>query len=202
MQLQPVTTTREVSYPTRIPGSRSGLLRSLKRAALAACASGALLLGGCYGATPANGGGEETETIEINGLVTGVMQVYETPEEDPELLAGDVAAPAFTCGSVQEWAVGWAPGWVEGSLCGEEIAMAAVEVTTEGDYELLLENNAEAVLVSILSPDGEEVAQLGPEAPSAIVTMTAGRWSLEATPVDPVENGSAWFSLSINAVDR
>lgn len=51
MQLNPIIETLEPTYPVRT-GKERAVRRWIRRSLAAACASGAILLGGCYGANP------------------------------------------------------------------------------------------------------------------------------------------------------
>lgn len=202
MQLRPVSEPCPTAYPARLPVRRPGTFEIVRKAVAAACASGALLLGACYGSTPLDGGeGGEWTGGELGRVPT--LRVVEPPPlpPEPEPMPGDVAAPGFTCGSLQEWSIAWAPGWIEGSLCGDEIAYGGLEVSASGRHVVRIVSGAEHALVAVVDPAGEEVAQVGGEAPQIEVDLTVGRWTFEATPVDPVANPYAWISLTIEPLN-
>jgi hypothetical protein len=205
VKLQPQRDTTAPTYPSRIPGRRT-IVTLLRKAAVATCASGAMLLGACYGATPFH---DEVDTTSPPDTHFTVVQDFIAPDYQPpplppdvEPMPGEMAGPGFTCGSVEEYMVGAAPTVFYGYLCEDSVAMAGVDVSIEAPYFLTLGEGVDFVLVSVLSPDGEEVAQLGPEAPSIILEMTPGRWVLEATASNPDAVPRGDFTISVLLPER
>lgn len=177
MQLAPVNKADcEPTYPRR------KWVRStwLKRALGVAAVSVAMGLGAC-------GGGGDRLTDDW---------------EDVDM-PGAMPAPNFWCADEQPDSLPTlsSPGTYDGELCGESTGWAAIEVGTDGVYQLELLSGVEHVGLAVINPDGEQVAQLDDELSVVNIAFTSGQWTFAATANDPVSNGWAWFQLSIQPLD-
>jgi len=124
-------------------------------------------------------------------------------------LSGDIATPEyFACkagdlSGASDVAPIPVPGYFSGTLCGEETALGVFDVVGDGpDLSIALDEGVEGTVIAVLDPDGTEVAEVNPDQPTADLPRIEGRWTLAATPLDPVENGVDWFSGRINLADE
>lgn len=200
MTLHPVATIETPSYPRRRGGATAFGL-SLRRALGALIASGALCLGGCYGATAVGPEGDDDNEFDFHSVVELTQVVTEQPplpDWDDEDMAGGMRAPAFECGQAPEWGDYSVPSYLEGYLCGDQPSVGTVEVTAEGAYEVAIATGEGLLLVEIYDPGDALVAELGPDQPSVTLDMTVGNWTLVVTPADPEADPSAWFAIEIS----
>ena len=201
MKLNPVDRDSHPSYPVRT-GKDSMLRRWVRRSLVAAFASGALWMGGCYGASPYHERPDDpTPTSEIPTDVLTILEVVvEQPPlpEDPEPMDGGMMAPTFTCGAAEDWYIETAPAYLEGSLCDTDPSVASLDVSAEADYVVSFGYGGEYTFLSIRDPAGEEIAEIGPDMTSVVMTMTEGRWTLVATPADPMNNATSWFAVQVD----
>jgi len=205
MKLTPVTAKPQQSYPARVE-RRTGGRTWLKRAIAAASTAGALCFGGCYGSSPIGEigpGVTPPDTTEPATIVSTERPGRYEPAE--ERLSGDWAPMWFQCGdAAPEYLenIG-APGWFEGSLCGDQTSWAAFDVEGDGpDLRINLDYGGELAVIAVIAPDGTEVAELGADTLSAVVSRTPGRFLLAATALDPTEHGWDWFSGTIELVEE
>ena len=111
---------------------------------------------------------------------------------------GGMMAPAFSCGALSEWSIQTVPAWLDGSLCGEQNALAAVDVAEDGRYRISVSSGGEYVLLSVLDPTGEVLVELTPDTTTADVDLSPGRWTLVASPADPIDYSYSWFEVTVD----
>jgi hypothetical protein len=199
MQLNPVGQPSIPSYPVRT-GKETSFTRWVRRALAAACATGAIWMGGCYGSTGVGGDDPRPLDPTFTEIVSVVLEQPPLPD-DPEPMDGGMMAPAFTCGGTSEWYVASVPGWLDGSLCGDRPAVAQFEITSAGRYRVALASGGEYVFLSLQDSVGEELVELTPDVTAAEVELSAGRWILVATAADPMDNPNAWFEVTVDPAD-
>ena len=204
MTLNPVRTRTKPEYPTHRRRS-NGLLAWARRAAAAGLASASLALGGCYGVSAY----DEERLIDLDQeddeTVAELLDLpwIEIPpiDEDTTDMAGGMRAPGFECMAPPEYSDWRVPAYLDGQLCGEETAWASFTVDEAGPVRLTL-GNAPYVAVALVGPDGQELAELGPDPSwnevSVLVELEAATYQLAATAADPVGNPSAWFWVQID----
>jgi hypothetical protein len=195
MQLNPVGQPSIPSYPVRT-GKETTFTRWVRRALAAACATGAIWAAGCYGSTGVGGDDPRPDDPTFTEIVEVVLEQPVLPE-NPEPMDGGMMAPAFTCGPVSEWYTVSLPGWLDGSLCGDEAAMAQFEVTTAGRYQIELSSGGEFVFLSVQDTAGEQIVELTPDATLVDVELPAGLGFMVATAADPMDNPNAWFTVNV-----
>ena len=191
MELKPITETIKPQSPRRARAETS-LRRWLRRGLTALATSGALAISGC---------GMSTLHSDLDDptLLAWLENVTEQPPlpEDPEPMDGGIGAPSFTCGSAAEYWVEPAPTYLEGGLCDDQPAMGTFDVYTAGTYRITVSWGGEFVLLDIIDPGGEVVAEIGPDDAFAELHLEEGRWTLSATPADPIDHPFEWFGVSI-----
>jgi hypothetical protein len=165
-----------------------------------ACSAGSIWLGGCYGATPLDRDDSSLE-ISLPDLIEIIEQQPPLPDEENVPVPGGERAPMFNCGSLLDWGEYWAPAYLDGSLCNDQPALASFHIAEEGRYRVNLTDGAEAVLLTVIDPEGVEVATLSPDVTSLELELATGQWVLSATPTDPDINPYTWFAVNIERAE-
>lgn len=196
MQLNPMRKTSKPTYPVKT-GKESSVRSWMRQSLAAACTSGAILLGGCYGANPYHERTDEPQPV--SDIVTILEVLVEQPllPDDPQPMDGGMMAPAFSCDNSIDWNVRTVPAYLEGSLCNDGAAYAVVDITTRDVHAVTLGIGSEYTFVSIRNPSGEEVAELSPDRTSLDIDFTEGQWTFVATAADPIDNPNSWFEVTV-----
>ena len=197
MKLQPVSQPTHPSYPTH-RRRFAGVVKWLRRGAVAAAAVAALGVGGCYGATPFGSDPDDT--------TSPVEQFYQPDDyhippisEFPEDMAGGERAPGFQCEAPPDWYVAGVPAYLDGPLCGDETSYASFDVIDGGAHTIFFEVESEYVFLDMLTPEGVEVALLGPDRESITLELAPGRHVLAANAADPIDHPNEWFTIRVVA---
>ena len=112
-------------------------------------------------------------------------------------MAGGARAPGFDCGAPPEWFIGSVPAYLDGHLCGEEVAYSHFDVVEEGVHTIFFERGTDFVFLDMVTPEGVEVALLGPDRSSITLELTPGLHVLSALPVDLESHGGDWFAVQV-----